>query len=149
MLKDSIIEILERDLNKLINEIGLYKNENALWVKTDTIPNSAGNLCLHLIGNLNHYIGATLGDSGYVRKRDEEFSTDKINRTELVDRVNKTIEVVKNSLNKLSDEDLEKTYPLQEGNEPSKTDAALLKILAHLSYHLGQINYHRRLLQND
>ena len=149
MLNNLLIEIFERDLNKLIVEINSYENEDDLWIKTENIPNSAGNLCLHLLGNLNHYIGATLGDSGYVRKRDEEFSTESVSRNELIAQIEKTLEVVKNSLNKLSDDDLEKTYPLQEGHEPSKTDSALLKILAHFSYHLGQINYHRRLLQND
>ena len=88
MLKDSLIELFERDLNKLISEINSYKNEADLWIKTENIPNSAGNLCLHLLGNLNHYIGATLGDSGYVRKRDEEFLTASVsrNRTNFTDR---------------------------------------------------------------
>ncbi len=149
MLKDLLNELFERDLNKLIDETNSYKNEADLWIKTENIPNSAGNLCLHLLGNLNHYIGATLGDSGYVRKRDEEFSTGSVSRNELIAQIENTIEVVKNALNKLSDEDLEKTYPLQEGREPSTTDSALLKILAHFNYHIGQINYHRRLLAND
>ncbi len=148
MLTNSLIELFERDLNKLIKEINSYENEEDLWTKTDDIPNSAGNLCLHLIGNLNHYIGATLSDSGYERKRDAEFSTKHISRNELSSNIENTIEVVKNSLNNLSDDDLEKPYPLQEGHEPSKTNSALLKILAHFSYHLGQINYHRRLLTN-
>ncbi len=148
MLTNSLIELFERDLNKLIKEINSYENEEDLWIKTDTIPNSAGNLCLHLIGNLNHYIGATLGDSGYERKRDAEFSTESISRNDLIERVKNTIEVVKNSLSNLSDDDLEKPYPLQEGHEHSTASFALLKILAHFSYHLGQINYHRRLLAN-
>ena len=148
MLKDAIIEIVERDLNKLITEINSYENEEDLWIKTENIPNSAGNLCLHLIGNLNHYIGATLGNSGYQRKRDAEFSTRNISRTELIERVKNTLEVVKNTISKLSDDDFEKNYPLQNAGEATKTNLEILKILTHFSYHLGQINYHRRLLQN-
>ena len=147
MLKDTIIELFERDLNKLIGEINSYKNEADLWIKTDDIPNSAGNLCLHLIGNLNHYIGATLGDSGYVRKRDEEFTTENVSRNELISQIENTIEVVKNTINNLSNDDLEKTYPLQNAGKSTKTNLEFLKILTHFSYHLGQINYHRRLLQ--
>ncbi len=148
MLKDAVIEIFERDLNKLIKEINSYENEENLWIKTEDIPNSAGNLCLHLIGNLNHYIGATLGDSGYQRKRDEEFSTENVSRNELIERVKNTIEVVKNTINNLSDDDFEKIYPLQNAGESTKTNLEILKILTHFSYHLGQINYHRRLFQN-
>ncbi|MEO8074389.1 MAG: DUF1572 family protein [Acidobacteriota bacterium] len=148
MLKDATIELFERDLNKLIAEINSYLNEEDLWIKTENIPNSAGNLCLHLVGNLNHYVGATLGNSGYVRKRDEEFSTQNISRNELIERVKNTIEVVKNTINKLSDNDFEKIYPLQNSGESTKTNLEILKILTHFSYHLGQINYHRRMLQN-
>ncbi|MEP7037647.1 MAG: DUF1572 family protein, partial [Acidobacteriota bacterium] len=82
------------------------------------------------------------------RKRDEEFSTQNISRNELIERVKNTIEVVKNTINKLSDEDFEKTYPLQNSGESTKTNLEILKILTHFSYHLGQINYHRRMLQN-
>ena len=148
MLNNLLIEIFERDLNKLIVEINSYKNEDDLWIKTENIPNSAGNLCLHLIGNLNHYIGATLGDSGYQRKRDAEFSTRNISRTELIERVKNTLEVVKNTMSKLSNDDFEKIYPLQNADESTTTNLEILKILTHFSYHLGQIDYHRRLLQN-
>ena len=74
MLKEALIEIYERDLNKLRNEIELYSDENKLWIIKSEINNSAGNLCLHLIGNLNHFIGATLGNSDYKRDRNSEFS---------------------------------------------------------------------------
>ena len=149
MLIDSIIKILERDLDKLIKEVNAYKSEEELWQKSNNIPNSAGNLCLHLVGNLNHYIGATIGESGYVRKRDEEFSTKDASRNELILRIEETKKTIKNTLIKLSDDDLEKDYPLLEGAEPSKITDELLRIITHFNYHLGQINYHRRLLQND
>ncbi len=78
MIKDALIEIFERDLLKLKEEISLYKDENNLWVTEKQISNAAGNLTLHLIGNLNHFIGATLGHTGYVREREKEFSTKNI-----------------------------------------------------------------------
>ena len=146
MLKEALIEIFERDLHKLKDEINLYKNENDLWKTTEEISNSAGNLCLHLIGNLNHFIGATLGETGFVRDRDTEFSTKYATRQSLVTEIEKTIKTVKNTLEKLSDEQFDEDFPVEKNG---KTNKILLGILAHLNYHLGQINYHRRLLQKQ
>ena len=69
----TLSSFFRKDLSKLIGEIDLYKNETDLWKIKDGISNSGGNLTLHLIGNLNHFIGATLGNTGYVRERDKEF----------------------------------------------------------------------------
>ncbi|HMN47497.1 MAG TPA: DUF1572 family protein [Ignavibacteriaceae bacterium] len=146
MLQESLLEIFERDLNKLKDEISLYRDENSLWIVKKEISNSAGNLCLHLIGNLNHFIGATLGNTGYVRNRDNEFVAKNILRKDLISEIEKTIEVVFNTLNKLSAEDFEKDFPVQKHDKIVKTDFMLLHLLTHFNYHLGQINYHRRLI---
>jgi uncharacterized damage-inducible protein DinB len=146
MIKESLIEIFERDLNKLITEINLYKDENSLWLLKEGISNSAGNLCLHLIGNLNHFIGATLGKTGYVRDREKEFSLKNIPRKELVSSLEKTITVVKNSLSNLPEAELEKNFPIEVFGKPMTTVFFLLHLTTHLTYHSGQINYHRRLL---
>lgn len=146
MLQESLLEIFERDLNKLKDEISLYRDENSLWIVKKEISNSAGNLCLHLIGNLNHFIGATLGNTGYVRNRDNEFAAKNILRQDLISEIEKTIEVVFNTLNKLSAEDFEKDFPVQKHDKIVKTDFMLLHLLTHFNYHLGQINYHRRMI---
>lgn len=149
MLKDSLIIIFERDLNKLKDEINLYTNEADLWKTEKQISNSAGNLALHLIGNLNHFVGATLGESGFVRNRDEEFTSKNESREKLLSEIDKTIETVKSSLQNLSDEDLAGNFPVEKHGETKKMDFMLLHLLTHLNYHLGQINYHRRLIQNE
>ena len=146
MLKETLLEIFERDLNKLKDEISQYKDENSLWIIKKEISNSAGNLCLHLIGNLNHFIGTALGNSGYVRDRDNEFSAKNIPRAELVSEIEKTIETVTKTLKKLSAEDFEKDFPLEKHGKIVKTDFMLLHLITHFNYHLGQINYHRRLI---
>jgi uncharacterized damage-inducible protein DinB len=146
MRKGSLLEIFERDLNKLKNEISLYKDENSLWIVKKEISNSAGNLCLHLIGNLNHFIGAILGKTGYERNRENEFAAKNISSIKLISEIEKTIEVVCNTLNKLSAEDFEKDFPVQKHEKTVKTDFMLLHLLTHFNYHLGQINYHRRLI---
>lgn len=146
-MKTSIIHFFERDLTALKAEISLYKDENNLWITTEHIANSGGNLALHLIGNLNHFIGATLGNTGYIRKRDKEFSDKNIPREKLLSEIDKVLSIVKNTINNLSEEDLAKEFPLKKHNETVLTGAMLLHLIAHLSYHLGQINYHRRFVE--
>ena len=146
MLKESLLEIFERDLNKLKEEINLYKDQNSLWKVKKGISNSAGNLCVHLLGNLNHYVGAVLGKTGYVRDRENEFTVKNISAKTLINYIENTIEIVKHTFEKLSDEDLAKDYPEQKPDKSVKTHFMLVHLLTHMNYHLGQINYHRRLM---
>jgi len=148
MLKDTLIEIFERDLIKLKEEINFYKNERDLWIIEKEISNSAGNLCLHLIGNLNHFIGATLGETAFIRDRETEFSAKNETRQNLINEIEKTIETVKSSLNKISNDAFDKNFPVEKHGKVVKMDFMLLHLLTHFNYHLGQINYHRRLIQN-
>lgn len=140
-------QLFNRDLNKLKEEISLYQHEPALWLTDANIANPAGNLCLHLVGNLNTFIGVHLGNSDYVRQRDLEFSLRDIPRAELLQKVDETISVIDKTLNGLSDEKLLEEYPiaLYDGKKDS-TGHILIFLSTHLGYHLGQINYHRRLL---
>lgn len=135
-----------RDLNKLKEEIKSYNNEQNIWKLDGKIANTAGNLCLHLVGNLNTYIGKELGGTGYVRNRDLEFSQKGASQKELVQKIDETIQVVDQSLAKLNNAIIEEEYPLLVYDSKSSTGFMLGSLLAHLGYHLGQINYHRRLL---
>jgi uncharacterized damage-inducible protein DinB len=138
--------LFSRDLAKLKTEIELYKDESKLWHTEAGIANSAGNLCLHLVGNLNHFIGATIGGTGYVRNREQEFSFKNIPCTDLAVKIDETAFVVNSTLDKLTDDVLESEYPLLLADQKFTTKHFLLHLTTHLSYHLGQINYHRRLL---
>jgi len=145
-MTDSLIQLFKRDLNKLIVEIKLYTNESNLWKVDKSISNSAGNLCLHLVGNLKSFIGANLGHLGYVRQRDLEFSQKNVPRTEMIKQVEETIAIVESTLKTLTVKDLEKEYAPQVFDKPMTTAYFLMHLSSHLAYHLGQINYHRRLL---
>ncbi|MGN6297306.1 MAG: DinB family protein [Ginsengibacter sp.] len=142
----NITNFFERDLDKLKEEISLFKNEDDIWKIKDGITNSAGNLTMHLLGNLNHFIGKTLGHTDYVRKRDEEFSLKNISREKLISDINSLKEVIKNSLSNLSDEDLKKEFPVKIQEQTFTTQNMLIYLLAHFNYHLGQVNYLRRML---
>lgn len=146
MLTGVLIELYGRDLDKLKAEVEQYSNEADLWKTGGEITNSGGNLTLHLIGNLKHFIGAVLGNSGYVRDRDAEFSTDGVSRAELLAEIDATALDVKSTLEKITDDDLAKTYPIEVFGHPMTTEFFLVHLTTHLNYHLGQINYHRRML---
>ncbi len=137
-----------RELEKLSKEISLYRHESNLWIIDRGISNSGGNLCLHLLGNLNHYIGAIIGKTGYVRHRDLEFSQRNIPREDLLRRIGQASEMVTEILSAMDDIQLEKDYPIEVLQGIDSTQFILTHLLSHLSYHLGQINYHRRLLDN-
>ena len=140
------LEFFLRDLNKIKEEISLYKNENDLWTVKGEIKNSAGTLALHLIGNLKHFIGAQLGGTGYVRNRDREFSDRNIPREKLISEVEEVISIVKKVLPTLKDEDFSKEFPVEMYGARRTTGYIMLSLSTHFNYHLGQINYHRRLV---
>ncbi|WP_035671960.1 DinB family protein [Flavobacterium sp. 83] len=146
MLIETLKSLFDRDLNKLKLEIELYQYENEIWHIQKGITNSAGNLCLHIIGNLNTYIGAEYGKTGYIRNRALEFSLKNVPRAELINKIEETIVTVNNALNTISEEDLKKEYPLLVFETKTSTEFMLIHLTTHLTYHLGQINYHRRLL---
>ena len=144
----TLITLFTKDLNTLKKEMESYTSESKLWLVTDGISNSAGNLCLHLVGNLNHFIGAALGNSGYIRQRDLEFSLKDVPRIELIQKVEETMQLVTSTLQTLSEDDLQQEYKHRVIDKPMTTGFFLMYLTMHLAYHLGQINYHRRLLDN-
>ena len=149
MLKETLIQIYENDLNRVIAEVEKYKSDEDLWREDERIPNSAGNLALHLIGNIKHFFGTNLGNTGYIRERDLEFSDKNVSRSEIVKGLKEASEVLKTSLSNLSDEDFNGDYPEELYGGVQKTSVIAVYMLSHLNYHLGQINYHRRLLSNS
>ncbi len=146
MLTQTLKTLFRRELEKLKKEIELYKEESNLWIVEKGIANSAGNLCLHLIGNLNTYIGKELGGTDYMRNRVLEFSQKNIPRNELLKKIDETMLVVETALETLPMQQLDEDYPAPVFDYKMSTGFFLVHLTAHLSYHLGQINYHRRLL---
>ncbi len=146
MLSEILAELYERDLNKLKAEMEQYENEADIWMSAGEIANPAGALCLHIAGNLRHFFGSVLGGTDYVRNRDAEFALRDVSRSELLSEVDAALADVKATLAKLTDEDFDETYPLEVFGKPMQTGYFLTHLTTHLNYHLGQINYHRRLI---
>ncbi len=146
-LNNHFADIFQRDLQKLQDELNAFKNEANIWNVAPGVTNSAGNLTLHLMGNINHFIGATLGNTGYVRQRDLEFSTNDVSREQLLADLTATALMAGNVLSGLTDAQLEAEFPFELFGKHA-TAYYLMHFYGHLSYHLGQINYLRRMLES-
>jgi uncharacterized damage-inducible protein DinB len=116
-----------------------------MWQTVPGVTNSAANLALHVSGNLQHFIGAILGQSGYVRNREIEFGTRTGTRAEVAAELRKTVAVVERVLPTVPDEALRRDYPEPVHGMTIRTDRFLLHLSAHLAHHLGQAGYLRRI----
>jgi len=146
-MNEVLRELYRRDLLKLKKEIERYSDDSILWIIENSIKNSGGNLCLHLIGNLKAFIGVGLAGSDYVRQRDFEFAGKDVPREELYAQIDETIKIIDEGLSSLTDEQFSNgLFPIKIWKEKTGMAFTLMHLHAHLNYHLGQINYHRRLL---
>lgn len=146
MVIDTLQQLYKRDLTRLKTEVTSYTKEENLWIVDKAIANSGGNLCLHLIGNLNAFIGTHIGNTGYVRDREFEFTGKDVPVSSLAHQIDDTMVVVENALASLDEKQLAAEYPIMVFKEPMTYEFFLIHLSSHLTYHLGQINYHRRLL---
>ena len=138
-------EFYVRELDNLHKEISAYTDESRLWILAGEIKNSPGNLCLHLIGNVNHFIGALIGNTGYVRKRDDEFAMKDVPKEKLLSDITAAKAMVEKVMSRIDASELQKEFPVEIMGKHS-TEYMLVFFLAHFNYHLGQINYSRRLI---
>ncbi len=147
-MKQEILDHFRIHFKQLKSEIDAYPDDSSLWETRAGISNSAGNLCIHLMGNLNHYIGFVLGQTSYKRDRELEFSIKNLTKKELITRIDKTKMMLEQSFEEIANVDL----PYPDGYFDQKginIKFALIKLITHFNYHLSQINYHRRILFPD
>ncbi len=149
MLVSIVAAIVDRDLRAVRRELEAYPDEQQIWQAVPGMANSAGTLALHLAGNLQHYIGARLGHTGYVRDRPAEFARRDVPRAELVAELEAARSVVASVLARLQDEDLPAQFPEIVGEVRVDTEEYLVHLLVHFAYHLGQIDSHRRVVTGN
>lgn len=147
MLNSVLANFYERDIGKLIEEVNLFKNEEDLWKTHGTVKNSSGNLVLHIIGGLNYLIGATLAQTGYTRDRNNEFIEKGVERKILIARLEELIPMITGRLKPFTPKDMEAEYPMIFDDINASNSYVLVQLLLHLNYHLGQVNYLRRMLE--
>ncbi|HXO84897.1 MAG TPA: DinB family protein [Gemmatimonadales bacterium] len=148
-MKEWITNVITRELKALRREIETYPSEDELWDVRAGITNPGGNLALHLAGNIQYFIGNVLGQNGYVRNRDAEFADKDVPRAELLREIDNAIAAVETGMSKITEADLARPYPEAVGGISSTTGAFLAHFATHLAYHLGQVDYHRRILTGE
>ncbi|HEY7635708.1 MAG TPA: DinB family protein [Gemmatimonadales bacterium] len=146
MILSSVIAILDRDLRALRREIEAYPDEASLWLQPAGLANSAGTLALHLAGNVQHYFGAKLGATGYVRDRPAEFARRDVSRTKLIDEIEAARQSLDAAQLRLGETDLTQDFPELIGGLHVETGDYLIHLVSHFNYHLGQLDYHRRVV---
>ena len=148
-MPDDIQRVMTRELEAFAREVELFPDDDSLWRTLPGITNSAGNLAVHACGNLEHFVGAVLGGSGYVRDRQAEFATRSGRREDVAGQVRETAGVVSRVLARLPREVLEAPYPESHDGVQLRCDTFLLHLCTHLAFHLGQAGYLRRALTGD
>jgi uncharacterized damage-inducible protein DinB len=146
ILRDALRAILIRDLRATERQIAAYPDDVSIWKTAPGISNSAGTLALHIAGNLRHFIGTILAGGQYVRNRDAEFSATGMSREALTGDIRAAITELDEALVKLDPARLSSAYPVPIRDRQVRTADFLVHLAVHLGYHLGQIDYHRRLL---
>ena len=144
---NSLRALFQREIAALREDLLAYPSDEALWRTAPGIANSAGTLALHLAGNLRHYLGARLGETGYRRDRGAEFTRRDVSREELLRELDEAARVVEDTLAALPPDRLADPFPDPVRDEQVTVEHALLHVLVHLGYHRGQVNYHRRMLE--
>ena len=146
VMRNALRVMITRELWALDREIAAYPDDESPWKIVPGISNSAGNLVLHLAGNLRHFVGAAIGGTGYVRDRASEFSATGLSREELRVQVRTTIADLEVAFEKMTDDQLKAEFPLLIGDRKVRAADWLVHLAVHPGYHLGQIDYHRRIL---
>jgi hypothetical protein len=100
-----------------------------------------------MCGNLQHFVGAIIGNRGYIRNRDEEFSRKNVSRSDLLAEIEVTKNIVDAEFDNLDDDVLDKQFPPTHFGENVPYDYVLSRLISHFAYHVGQINYHRRIIE--
>lgn len=149
MTGPAIAAIICRELRALERELNAYQSEDQVWALPPGLPNSGGTLALHAAGNLRHFIGSVLGNTPYVRDRDAEFARRDVPRSELIDGLHDAEKAVRDTLNQLEPAKWTERYPLLVANRRLITGDFMTHLAVHLAYHVGQVDFHRRIVTGD
>jgi uncharacterized damage-inducible protein DinB len=151
VIRSTTHAILQRELAAVRRTVEAYPDDASLWAERPGLPNSGGTLVLHIAGNLRHFIGAVIGGTGYVRDRDAEFARRGLSREELLAEIDAAAAAVDAGFASLpaGDDELMRPYPLQVAGRAVAVGDFLVHLASHLAYHLGQLDYHRRLVTGD
>jgi hypothetical protein len=145
---DELRRLLRRELAAFAREVELFPDDLSLFRTLPGVTNPAGNLGLHVAGNLKHYVGAVLGGTGYARNREAEFAS-RGGRADVARELGEAAQVVDEVLARLPAAALDEPYPETVAGVALPTRLFLMHLAVHLSFHLGQASYLRRIVTAD
>jgi hypothetical protein len=146
MTSEYVARVIVRDVNAVRRELEAYPDEASVWALPPGVANSGGTLALHIAGNLQHFFGTVLGGAGYKRDRAAEFAKRDVPRSALIVELEAAIVAVGLGMSKVSEARLAEEFPEAIAGHRIVTGEWLIHLVAHTAYHLGQIDYHRRLV---
>ena len=148
-ISKELAALFRRDLRRLAQEVEAFPTEEALWQVLPGVTNSAGNLVLHLEGNLREYIGRQLGGIAYQRQRPREFADKGVPQAELRARVEALESLIPGVIEALGEDRWDARYPEEIQGNTLSVRQFVMHLHAHFNYHLGQIDYLRRALTSN
>jgi hypothetical protein len=146
MITTILIDLYGKELDKLKNEINAYESDELIWKSVEGAPVTGGNLCLYIAGNLQHNIGAMIGDSGYIRNKEAELKAKNVSRERLMEEIENTRQIVVDTLEQVSKSELLKEFPTKDFEEPVTTEYYLVHLLNNVGFNLGQMHMHRKVV---
>ena len=146
MITTILIDLYGKELDKLKNEINAYESDELIWKSVEGAQVTGGNLCLYIAGNLQHNIGAMIGDSGYIRNKEAELKAKNVSRERLMEEIENTRQVVVDTLEQVSKSELLKVFPTKDFEEPVTTEYYLVHLLNNFCFNLGQMHIHRKVV---
>jgi hypothetical protein len=149
MVRATVQAMIQRELAGVRRTVEAYPDDASVWATMPGLPNAGGTLVLHIAGNLQHYFGAVLAQTGYRRDRGAEFSRRDVPRRLLLAELDAAAQAVTRGLDAISDETLLAAYPEAVAGRTVQTGVYLLHLATHLAYHFGQLDYHRRGVTGD
>jgi hypothetical protein len=148
-LPDDIARLLCRELDGFSREIAMFPDDETIWKTVPGISNSAGNLALHVAGNLQQFVGSALGKTGYVRNREDEFGRRLGTRAEVISELQKAADVVRSTMRQLPEKRLTEEFPQLVMGMHFPGGRFLINLCVHAGFHLGQAGYLRRALSGE
>ena len=144
LAKNALIGGLE-NLRDEVRQVAESLTEEQLWRKPLEPSNSVGHLILHLTGNLNHFVGACLGNTGYVREREREFTEGNVpSKAALLAGLDAAVATFRRVVSGLTPEQLAAPHPDERFGLVLN---ALTRLLTHFALHRGQMSYIVRLVK--
>lgn len=131
-----------QDAKEKIHSLVEPLSDEQIWTRPYPYGNSIGHLLLHLTGNLSYYIGAEIGQTGYVRNRPLEFTDPaRYPKELLLQSFDAAIAVVLAALQTQREDDWQAAYTAKGMEDAGDRLTIFLRCAGHLSHHTGQMMY--------